>query len=427
MANMAILRVEKIKTMSGLAARGKHNFRERETPNADAERTPLNRVAGAKSTDDLMQRVSELLPVKRRKDAVIALEYLITASPEHFSGWEKKGADWGLGYFQDAIAWLEKRHGKENVICKTVHLDESTPHLAAFVVPKTKDGRLAAKDFVGGVKVLSQMQTDFAAQVGLKHGLARGQERSKATHKDNAHIKAMTVERVALKRQVKSLEVEVARLTKRVGAGDSALITAQAVLAEAKAAIARLERLVNETAKRNTVLTKENTAMKQTLATATERDRELVAEITALRAENENAQPSIEQLKAIDRVLIDEARQRLQREADRADDAAWNGFHANAKALRMREPLSPTQTPTHDPQKPSTAFLDAWKPSSASGVCHGTIVAMEGPWAVQHVGKGAHVLHQVDPGAVQVGDKVTISAGQVTVNAPAERGGRSRG
>ena len=80
-ANMAILRVAKIKTMSSLAARGKHTFRERETPNADAERTPLNQLAGAQTTDELMQRVADLLPAKRRKDAVIGLEYLITASP----------------------------------------------------------------------------------------------------------------------------------------------------------------------------------------------------------------------------------------------------------------------------------------------------------------------------------------------------------
>ncbi|WP_425307124.1 plasmid recombination protein, partial [Escherichia coli] len=31
-----------------------------------------------------------------------------------------------------------------------VHRDEATPHLSAFVVPLTQDGRLSAKEFIGG-------------------------------------------------------------------------------------------------------------------------------------------------------------------------------------------------------------------------------------------------------------------------------------
>ncbi len=226
MANMAILRVAKIKTMSSLAARGKHTFRERETPNADAERTPLNQLAGAQTTDELMQRVADLLPAKRRKDAVIGLEYLITASPEHFGpDWQDRG-EFGVAYFQDAIAWLEKRHGKGNVVCATLHLDESTPHLAAFVVPRTADGRLAAKDFVGGAAKLSKMQTEFADQVGKKHGLERGVEWSKAVHKPNAAIAPMTAERLALRKSVKELEAEIERLTQQVTTSGGALAAA---------------------------------------------------------------------------------------------------------------------------------------------------------------------------------------------------------
>src|ERR1017187_2601601 len=119
MANFAILRVAKLKNFGSLAASGQHNFRERVTKNADAERTPLNISVGAKGTTDLVKAVSDLLPQKRRKDAVIGLEYLITASPEHFGDWQEK-KDWSQAYFNDAVAWLHKRHGKENVVCVTV-------------------------------------------------------------------------------------------------------------------------------------------------------------------------------------------------------------------------------------------------------------------------------------------------------------------
>lgn len=46
----------------------------------------------------------------------------------------------------------------------------------------TKDGRLSAKDFLGGWKVLTQMQTEFAQMVGAAVGLQRGVEGSRATH-----------------------------------------------------------------------------------------------------------------------------------------------------------------------------------------------------------------------------------------------------
>lgn len=225
--SFAILRVAKLKTIGSLAASGQHNFRERDTKNADGHRTPLNLIAGAKSARDLVQGVSDLLPQKRRKDAVIALEYLVTASPEHFGQDWRERENFGTEYFNDAIKWLQQRHGAENVVCATVHLDESTPHLVAYVVPRTKDGRLAAKDFVGGRATLAKMQTSFAQEVGQKHGLERGIEKSGAVHHDNASIKAMTAERLSLRKQVKALEAEIERLTQQVASGSDALAKAE--------------------------------------------------------------------------------------------------------------------------------------------------------------------------------------------------------
>ena len=230
MGNFAILRVQKVKTMSSMAARGRHNFREQETLNADPELLGQNLVEGAQSTDEMLKAISDLLPTKRRKDAVIGLEYLITASPEHFGNSNE------IAYFKDAIEWLEAKHGKANVVCKTVHLDESTPHLAAFVVP-ILGGKLNAKHFTGGAKVLAEMQTDFAEKVGKKHNLERGIERSKAVHQDNAKIKPMVIERMALKKQVKALSAEVERLTKHVTDGGAAMAAALEVTPSAEAPV----------------------------------------------------------------------------------------------------------------------------------------------------------------------------------------------
>lgn len=180
--NYAILRVAKLKKFGSIAASGQHNFRERETPNANPEATPLNEHEGALSAEELVQKVHERLPTKRRKDAILCLEYLLSASPEFFGKYWREDKNYKKDYFKDAIDWLEKKHGKENVICSSLHLDESTPHIAVYVVPITKDGRLSAKDFTGGKAKLSKMQTDFANDVGQRYGLKRGIENSKARH-----------------------------------------------------------------------------------------------------------------------------------------------------------------------------------------------------------------------------------------------------
>jgi FtsZ-binding cell division protein ZapB len=182
-AAFSILRVAKLKTMGSIAGSGRHTFREVETPNADTSRLHLNGNFGSRDTAGLLAAVRDRLPDKRRKDAVLALEYMISASPEWFGkDWRTKPKGYRPEYFQEALAWLQAKHGSENVIAGQVHLDEKTPHMCVFVVPRTPDGRLSAKEFTGGRAKLNKMQTDFHNSVGVKHGLERGVEGSKAAH-----------------------------------------------------------------------------------------------------------------------------------------------------------------------------------------------------------------------------------------------------
>lgn len=156
----------------------KHNFRERETPNADPSRTPENEHLAACSTDEAMGRLRELLPEKRRKDAVLAVEYVMTASPEW---WQQADQAQQRAFFERSMNWLQAKYGAENVLAATIQRDEKTPHLSAFVVPKTSDGRLSAKEFIGNRQKMRADQTSFAERMqGL--GLERGIEGSKATH-----------------------------------------------------------------------------------------------------------------------------------------------------------------------------------------------------------------------------------------------------
>lgn len=180
----AILRTKKLKSMAALARSLRHTFREQETPNADNITSHLNPTVGVKGAVQVMAAFDCHLPEKRRKDAVIAIEYLITASPEAFTRHGGHLEDSGSGYFEDALKWLNQRHGESNVISSTIHLDEITPHMVAYVVPKTTDERLSARDFLGGPKLLRDMQDSFFNACGPQYQLDRGVKGSKAKHDD---------------------------------------------------------------------------------------------------------------------------------------------------------------------------------------------------------------------------------------------------
>lgn len=178
MQRYAIMRCKKISNMGALAGSLKHCYRERDTPNADPERTGQNLHIGAKSTDEAMGKVRDLLPDKRRKDAVVAVEYMMGASPEW---WKTASPADQSQFFKKSLEWLSEKYGKQNIVAASIHRDETSPHLSAFVVPLTKDGRLSAKEYVGNRQKLTQDQTNFAAKVA-DLGLERGTERSKAHH-----------------------------------------------------------------------------------------------------------------------------------------------------------------------------------------------------------------------------------------------------
>jgi hypothetical protein len=178
----AILRTAKLTSLGSVGGSAQHNFRERDTPNADPERTALNRTSGAQSSKELVAGVKARLATqdKVRKNAVLAVEYFVGASPEWFSQADPKQRE---AYFDQAEKWLKERHGAENVIAVTRQYDETSPHVCAYVVPIDPKGKLNCSHFLDGREKLTQMQTDFADKVGRQFGLERGIEGSKAKHK----------------------------------------------------------------------------------------------------------------------------------------------------------------------------------------------------------------------------------------------------
>lgn len=178
MRNYVVLRHAKLKTRANIASSLAHCFRERNTPNADPERTPLNRHEMAGSMREAMANFERIIPDKIRKNAVLAIEYVMSASPEWF---ESTDPDKHEQFYKGSKEWLTQKYGADNIFNFSIHLDEKTPHVSAYVVPMTADGRLCAREFVGGRQALREAQDSFGAKMSPL-GLKRGVRGSKATH-----------------------------------------------------------------------------------------------------------------------------------------------------------------------------------------------------------------------------------------------------
>ena len=172
----------KIKSRASLVRAAQHNTRERPPLNADPERSSRNETLGG-SVAEVMGRYDMMLPGNVRKNAVHAVELVMTASPEFAGDWDR--------YLKACDGWAARLFGQENVLHVAHHLDESTPHTQVLVMPM-KDGKLNAKHFIGGSRDrLIELQNDFYKQVGMSAGLERGQSRAETKAQHTPHTLAV--------------------------------------------------------------------------------------------------------------------------------------------------------------------------------------------------------------------------------------------
>ena len=175
----AILRFQKRKA-GGIAACERHNERRKEAyksnPDIDMERSKSNyhlvpppRYTYKKEINCMVAEAG----CKVRKDSVLMVETLITASPEFMNSLPPEEQK---EYFTMALDFLAERVGRQNILSAVVHMDEKTPHMHLCFVPITPDNRLSAKAFLGNQKSLSQWQTDYHERMSSRwNELERGQ------------------------------------------------------------------------------------------------------------------------------------------------------------------------------------------------------------------------------------------------------------
>jgi len=154
--------------------------------NIDTSRSYLNfeLVQRTGTIDEMIkQRIKEGHNGKRkiRKDAVTSCRFILSGSHEEMGNgnWsDMKIKQWALDNYNYFAEWF----GEKNIIRATVHMDERTPHMHLITVPLTSDGRLSAKDYIGGKQKLKEFQTDYAEKIGKKYNLERGVQDSNRKH-----------------------------------------------------------------------------------------------------------------------------------------------------------------------------------------------------------------------------------------------------
>ena len=184
----SIIRTKKHKSIESVKHRETHTYRRAETPNADKAKQHKNKLLfGQKNYAEGL--INFLEKYKQdgnhvRKNGVLAIEYLLTASPEFFDNGAKNERDERLQIWcESQIEFMKKEHGEENILCMYLHLDEKTAHIEAYVVPVDPKGKLNCKFFLGGKTKLQELQTKYATH-NARFGLKRGQTGSRATHQE---------------------------------------------------------------------------------------------------------------------------------------------------------------------------------------------------------------------------------------------------
>ena len=223
MAQFAVIHIEKRKEISPVLERhitrkevtyenGKRIEKTWTPDNAEPGRTHLNRELISREFVDpetdrkknltisqaVKNRIREAGVMKIRKNQNIALEVILTGSPETMIGLNEEQID---QWAQESLDWAGRQWGKENLVSAALHLDEKTPHIHLVVVPivqgvsrrtRTRERELKKKGIKvpGGTRnsdvnrlcandlvtrpLLSSYHTSYAKEVGAKYGLERG-------------------------------------------------------------------------------------------------------------------------------------------------------------------------------------------------------------------------------------------------------------
>lgn len=144
----------------------------------------INLVRTQNWNQEITKKISDY-NVRERKNSIVMLDAVYTASPEFFVG---KPYEDIRKFFKDCLDFhvTEFCHEDKNLVLNAViHFDESTPHLHIASIPIVHDrerNRLSARDVMGNRQDYTLHQDMFWAQVGTAWNLERGDRERHAKH-----------------------------------------------------------------------------------------------------------------------------------------------------------------------------------------------------------------------------------------------------
>lgn len=255
---------------------------------------------------------------KERKNSILGIEGLYTASPEWFKG--RNPEEMNL-YFKQCLEFHSQHYGQ--VVSAIIHMDESTPHLHVMSVPLTADGRLSAREMVGNRTQMSKCQTMFYEDVGRAFGLERGQVHEQGELRQ--HISTQEHRARQNERIIQEQSATMDRLaTGQAEACRNALATAE----ELYDCREEIDRLKEEKKNLQTVikgLKKDCNRQQKKLQSITEQTKKALQEKRKLRAEEEQARREKVRVErelegVADRLKRSEYTERLEKEYDAVCD-----------------------------------------------------------------------------------------------------------
>ncbi|WP_288865634.1 MobV family relaxase [uncultured Alistipes sp.] len=297
-------------TDSGTSA---HIERKVKPSNADEERTHLNRRLveyhdGVQTRTQAIQHRLETAGLTRKvgKNQVRAIRIMLSGSPEDMQRIVREGRldEWCA----DNMKYLAATFGKENIVSVDLHLDETSPHIHATLVPIITTERKRKKQEERAIKryrmksatrprlcadeVMSRVKLkgyqDTYAEAMSKYGLKRGIEGSEARHVDTQQfyreVKAMTdtlkADVTELQKQKETTREELNRAKKEVHTErlKGAATTAATNIAESVGAMFGSNKVKT--------LERENIALLREVATHAETIETLQAKIQAMQADH---------------------------------------------------------------------------------------------------------------------------------------------
>ena len=170
----AIIGIAKLKSAGNISGVLSHMTRQRETPNSNGREN--NVLIQPQPLPEIMEYIKSFMP---RRNAVLAYDVLLTASPDFFTGKsETQLQEWA----EASVKWAcDKFGGRDNVKAAVMHRDETTPHISLLIVPEHEQ-KLNARYYTGGRQKMRELWTQYAQAV-KRFGLKRGREFSPAEHR----------------------------------------------------------------------------------------------------------------------------------------------------------------------------------------------------------------------------------------------------